>query len=256
VIWRLVEGVHRLGLYAALATGRASWLPAPVPMRSVSTRAHATRRARCLIVFLPGIGDSDAVFAEHGFVEALRSRNLSVDTISANATIGYYARRTLRDRLEIDILKPALRLGYEKIWFAGVSMGGLGSLLVAMKYGPQLAGVILMAPYLGDDRLLTEISDAGGLATWTPAAKSDDADYPRDLWRWLKIATEVPESAPPIYLASGDQDKLAKGHRLLGARLPPARRFRTRGNHDWGPWSRLWANFLDHSDFRDSCAER
>lgn len=123
------------------------------------------------------------------------------------------------------------------------------------QHARELAGIILVAPYLGDSDLQTEISSAGGLPRWQPPARIDKDDFRRDVWRWLKGATEKPSSAPPIYLLSGDQDRLFRGHRLLGAVLPPERVFRTRGTHDWGPWSLLWADFLDNSDFRAQCSE-
>lgn len=222
-------------------------------MRTRTNLAAPDKQARCLLVLLPGIGDSEAVFTEHGFIDAIRKRNLPIDIISANATIGYYAKRTLLERIETDILAGARKAGYEQIWFGGVSMGGLGSLLVAQKIGREMTGIALIAPYLGDDAVQNEIKTAGGLAQWQPAAKPDETEYERTLWTWLKAATETPDTAPPIYLLSGDQDKLSLGHRLLGAVLPPERRFRTRGAHDWAPWLKLWVDFLDRSDFAARC---
>jgi pimeloyl-ACP methyl ester carboxylesterase len=224
-------------------------------MRTVANRASATGQARCLLVLMPGIGDSAEDFAEYGFIDAVRQRKLPVDIISTNATLGYYAKRTLHERIELDVLAPARKAGYEQIWFGGISMGGLGSLLVAQRHGAELAGIILIAPYLGEEEAYADIVKAGGLARWQPPARSESSDYQREMWRWLKTATANPASAPPIHLLSGDQDKFAQAHRLLGATLPPERRFRTRGAHDWAPWQRLWADFLDHSDFRARCED-
>jgi pimeloyl-ACP methyl ester carboxylesterase len=238
---------------AGFASGCIGLLPAPTPMRMLPSHVEPDKQARCLLVFLPGLGDSDEDFVDHGFVDAVRARRLSVDVLSVNATIGYYAKRTLVPRIETDVLAPARASGYAQIWLAGISMGGLGSALVAKQHGNELAGVVLIAPYLGDDRVLREIDGAGGLARWKPPATVDEDDYQHDLWRWLKGATAQPASAPPIYLAAGDQDKLAFGHRLLGAQLPKERVFHTPGKHDWGPWAILWADFLDRSDFRARC---
>jgi len=248
------SGLRQVGLYAALATGCASWLPAPVPMRTLASPEQPGKQARCLLVLLPGLGDSEKDFRGRGFIDAIRTRNLPIDVISANATLGYYARRTLRPRLEADILAAAQKAGYEQIWFGGISMGGMGSLLMAQSHPRELAGVILIAPYLGDDDVIDEVAGAGGLAAWKPPAEIDKDDYQRELWSFLKGAIESPASAPPIYLLSGDQDKFAKAHRLVGAHLPPERRFRTRGSHDWGPWKILWTDFLDNSDFRSQCS--
>lgn len=244
---------HTVGV-AALAAGCASLLPAPAPMHTLSSRAYANKPARCLLVLLPGLGDSDRDFADHGFIAALRQRKLSVDTISANATLGYYAKQTLLARLETDVFAAARKAGYEEIWVGGISLGGMGALLVAEHHAKEIAGIILIAPYLGDDDLLDEIGAAGGLSRWPARMRSGSNDYRREVWHWLKDATQRPETAPKIYLAAGDRDKLRKGHRLLAAELPPERVFHTKGKHDWGPWSVLWADFLDHSDFAAHCA--
>jgi pimeloyl-ACP methyl ester carboxylesterase len=240
---------------AALATGCASWLPAPSPMHSIATRAYPDKPARCLLVLLPGMGDSDHDFADHGFIEALRQRKLSVDTISANATIGYYARNTLLARLDDDVFASARKAGYQEIWVGGISMGGMGTLLVAQHHASEVAGMILIAPYLGDDDLIDEIAAAGGIDRWRPPPKLKQDDYQRKTWAWLKNATEHPETGPKIYLAAGDRDKLRRGHKLLAAVLPPERVFHTKGKHDWKYWAVLWADFLDHSDFAAHCGQ-
>lgn len=224
-------------------------------MRTVADRASPPRQARCLLVLLPGIGDAPEDFAERGFIRAIRSRGIAVDIVTINATLGYYARRTLQDRIESDVLAPARKVGYQQIWFGGISLGGLGSLMVAMRHAAELAGLVLIAPYLGDEDVYGEVGRAGGLARWQPPAEVNEQDYQREVWRWLKATTAKPDAGPPIYLLSGDQDKFAPAHRLLGTTLPPERRFRTRGKHDWAPWQRLWEDFLDHSDFRARCAD-
>ena len=257
---RRFGGLTVVALYGTLFAGCASWLPAPTPMRTYSDRAQPDGTSRCLLVFMPGLGDTEQDFVEHGFIAAIRARNLPVDVISTNATLGYYARRTLLDRMQEDVIAPARTAGYEKIWVAGISMGGMGTLLVSKDEearGRAISGAVLIAPYLGEKDVQKEISAAGGLARWQPGPRTPNEDYDRDVWRWLKNKTEKPNDASPsIYLAAGNEDKLAAAHRLLAPTLPKERVFRTPGNHDWGPWSLLWADFLDHSDFRASCSTR
>jgi pimeloyl-ACP methyl ester carboxylesterase len=240
---------------AGALAGCASLLPAPAPMHSRSNRVSPTAKARCLMVLLPGLGDSDADFADHGFIAELRARKLSVDTVSANAKLGYYARGTLGARIDADILAPNTA-GYEQVWVTGISMGGMGTLLTAQRH-PELAGLVLIAPFLGDSDLITEITVAGGLAKWKappkPAVQNGD-NYQRDTWRWLQLAVANPTTPPAIYILSGDQDPAMRAHRLLASNLPAERVFRVKGDHDWGPWKRLWADFLDRSDFAARCA--
>jgi pimeloyl-ACP methyl ester carboxylesterase len=234
------------------------FFPAPAPMRTVRRAAEPGRTSRCLVVFLPGLGDHETDFVDHGFLDALSARALPVDAVAANATFGYYANRSVVTRLQEDVLRPARQAGYEQIWLVGISMGGLGALLLSKAAAkpdePTIAGALLMAPYLGDERLLREIDGAGGLAQWNPGPE-DANDYQREVWRFLKETTarHDREARPTLYLAAGDEDKLRFGHRLLAAALPSDRVLSTRGTHDWGPWSVLWADFLDRSDFRARC---
>jgi pimeloyl-ACP methyl ester carboxylesterase len=222
-------------------------------MRTIVTMADARRPSRCVIVFLPGFGDSAESYVDHGFIDALRVRDLDVDSISTNATFGYYASRTVLTRLREDVLGPARAKGYEQIWVVGTSMGGMGALLVAAHDEARLAGVVLIAPYLGDAPILREIDRAGDLARWQPGPVKSD-DYQRAVWVHLQNLTAHPASTPSLYLAAGDADKLRYGHQILARALPAERVFRTPGAHDWGPWSVLWAQFLDGSDFRDRCS--
>lgn len=244
-------------LVLATVASCASLLPAPVPMRSRASRAEPTKQARCLMVLLPGFGDSDADFDKHGFIAELRTRKLSVDTVSVDAKVGYYARGMLAKRIDADILAPNTA-GYEQVWITGVSMGGMGTLLTAQRH-PEVVGVVLIAPYLGDSDLITEIITAGGLPKWKappkPAVQNGD-NYQRDTWRWLQLAVARAGSPPSIYMLSGDKDPGMRAHRLLASNLPPEHVFRDRGDHDWGPWKRLWIDFLDHADFAARCGPR
>jgi pimeloyl-ACP methyl ester carboxylesterase len=254
--YRIVSGLGIGFLYATLFTGCARFLPAPTPMRTITNLAREDHQSRCLLIFMPGLGDSDEDFVDHGFIDAVRARNLPVDVIATNATIGYYARRTLLDRIRPDVIDPARAAGYEQIWLAGISMGGVGALLVAKdqrEHGHDLTGLILMAPYLGGEEVQKEIHKAGGLAKWEAGPKTEKEDYDRDLWRFLQQATDKQGGAPSIYLGAGDDDRLQYGHKLLADRLPQSHVYGTPGGHDWGPWGYIWADFLDHSELRERC---
>jgi pimeloyl-ACP methyl ester carboxylesterase len=253
----------RVAYVAARAAAATAWVglsasacsfffAAPKPMRAVAASAYPNRPSRCVMVFLPGFGDSAESYAEHGFIDALRARGLMVDTVETEATFGYYANRTVLTRLREDVLPPIRAKGYEQIWIVGTSMGGMGALLLATRERENLAGVVLIAPYLGDATTLQEIDGAGGLASWHPERVASD-DYQRLVWLYLQGLTARPDARPALYLAGGDADKLRYGIQILSRSLPADRVFRTEGTHDWGPWSVLWAHFLDGSDFRARC---
>jgi pimeloyl-ACP methyl ester carboxylesterase len=220
-----------------------AFFPAPAPMQSLPYPAQAQARAPALLVLLPGRGDNAESFEEHGFISAVHDRKLPVDVVAADATFGYYVKETLHERANQDVLDPLLAKGYEHVWLGGISMGGLGSLLLAKDHPGKIEGVILFAPYLGEEEVVQEVERAGGLAQWQPPV--GETDYQRALWRDLKALTSGEQRGPAIYLAFGEQDRFARGHRLLAAALPPERVLRTEGKHDWPPWQKLWGTFLD-----------
>jgi hypothetical protein len=115
----------------------------------------------------------------------------------------------------------------------------MGVLLYEHEHPGELAGIVLFAPFLGDRRLLEEISAAGGARAWNPGpapAEATGENYQREVWRMIKTWAERPETAPPVWLACGDEDRLVAGARLLAATLPPGRYFELRGGHTWNTW--------------------
>lgn len=245
-----------LALSMTLLSGCLKWLPAPTPMRAVKDELTGAR-ARCLVVFLPGAGDEAEVFAEEGFVRALRQRGLSVDVVAANATMGYYFRGQLTERLDRDVVTPARAKGYEQTWVVGISMGGMGTLLYSRERPAHVDGVLALAPYLGSGGLLKEIRDAGGLARWQAPARADpltEDNYQREIWRWLQAVTAGREPGPVLYLGYGQQDRLADEDALLAQALPEGHVYLTDGGHEWDPWRRLFDQFLSRSRFTESCA--
>ena len=56
-----------------------------------------------------------------------------------------------------------------------------------------------------------------------------------------------PKELPPLYLGFGLADRFASNHQLLAEALPQDRVFTTEGGHQWAPWRRLWARFLDRA---------
>ena len=68
------------------------------------------------------------------------------------------------------------------------------------------------------------------------------------LWRWLRAYAGAPSpSHPPLWMGYGEDDRFVMSNRLVAAVLPPAQVFTTEGGHQWAPWRRLWARFLDRA---------
>ena len=52
----------------------------------------------------------------------------------------------------------------------------------------------------------------------------------------------------------GTDDRFAQGHRTLAGLLPAAHVDAVPGGHDWAPWRRLWARWLDRALLPSHCA--
>lgn len=228
-------------------------MPTPTPMTSLRDELPGGN-AKCLVLFLPGAGDSANDFVRYGFVEALRQRGLSVDIVSANATLGYYAKGMVMERLHTDVILPARAKSYAQTWVMGMSMGGMGTLLYSHDHPDEVTGVLALAPYLGDRALSDEIRAAGGLASWQAPAKGS-SDYQRELWRWLQAVTSGKEAGPRLYLGWGTEDRLGPSAELLAATLPEAQVFRVPGGHKWTSWKKVLDVFLADSDFARGCGD-
>jgi pimeloyl-ACP methyl ester carboxylesterase len=197
-----------------------------------------------LLVFLPGAYDAPQDFIRHGFVSALRERHIAADIVIADLHVGYYTADNVVERLRHDIIIPAKAKGYTQIWLVGISLGGYGSLLYAQEYANDISGLFLMAPFLGNRTLLSEIATVG-LAEWQ-AGTIQTSDYDRRLWSWLKGYGDHRQSGyPPLYIGYGTEDRFTESNRTLARVLPPHHVMTTEGGHEWSPWQRLWTTFLD-----------
>lgn len=230
--------------------------PAPVPMRAVDYPA-AKPPAKCLVVFLPGMGDDADDFSKHGMVQEVQRRSLSIDVVAANATFGYYTRGIFPERLAADVMAPRNTGKYQQVWLIGNSMGGFGALFYSRQHTPDITGVLALSPFLGVDDLIDEIYAAGGLSKWKAPAKVDKMDegnYQRELWRWLQAVTSGKEPSPQLYLGFGDNDKLRRADELLAEHVPQDHLYRDPGAHEWDSWHRLLTKFLDQGPLANNCS--
>jgi pimeloyl-ACP methyl ester carboxylesterase len=240
-------------------SGCVSWLPAPVPMRAVDYERPGPRAA-CLIVFLPGQGDSAEGFERYGFVEDVLRRRYSIDMVAVDATLGYYTRGVFSERLAQDVLLRRKQRGYSEVWLVGNSMGGFGSLLYSRQRPvAEVTGVLALAPYLGSDSdLFAAIKRAGGLARWhapPKVAKLNESNYEVELWRWLQALAAGTEKGPELYLGFGKDDKLFDTDSLLAPALPGEHVYLRAGAHNWETWRTLFNRFLDEGPLRERCKD-
>jgi pimeloyl-ACP methyl ester carboxylesterase len=248
------------GLCSLVLASCAALAPAPIPMRAIDHPRTSEEPARCLLVLLPGMGDSAEDFTEHAFVSEVRKRNLSIDIVAAEATFGYYAKGIFPKRLHDDVVAPRMARAtkpYAEIWLAGVSMGGMGTMLYARERPPgEVTGTLAIAPYMGEDELVESIYAAGGLATWRPPARVDpltEDTWQGELWRYVQAVSQGKEEGPLLHLAYGIDDRLARADALLAAVLPKPRVYVGPGEHKWTTWQKLFIRFLDESELKTRC---
>ena len=200
--------------------------------------AESDATSTTLLVMLPGARDSASDFERQGVVDLARQALPGWGLVAVDAHMGYYRERSLGERLEQDIIAPALERGYRQIWLTGPSLGGLGSLLFLCNSDIEaIAGVVAIAPYLGGREILADIEAAGGLAQWQPGTTGED--FERELWECLR------DGPPrPIWLAWGEDDRMDRGARMLAETLPPERVRSGPGGHRWSVWADFWAELL------------
>jgi pimeloyl-ACP methyl ester carboxylesterase len=221
------------------------------PLRTLYYQAdNPSHGKKTMIIFLRGRGGSHEDFADEGFVEAVRERNLPVDMVAPNAHFGYYMGETLIPRLKEDVIEPARREGYEHFWLVGVSMGGLGALLYAREHPDDVSGVYIISPFLGWSKIFKEINEAKGLRNWEPGVYNPDKDWQRMLWHWLQQGGTGGHKLPLLYLGYGTEDPYLAGQTLLATILPGDRVFAIPGNHTAKTMKELWFIFLDQDVLR------
>ncbi len=211
------------------------------------------QRAPALLVLLPGVNDSPFQFENNGFIRLAREHSLAADMVAVDAHMGYYLDGTIADRLDEDIVAPAVARGYDAIWFVGASLGGYGALVYAATHPGVVKGIVLIAPYLGARGYLSRIDRIEFLDRIDTSAFNR---YDRKVWQWLHDYRANGWTSPALYLGYGAQDRYATTHRLLATALDPDKVVTLDGGHDWTTWRALWSKLLDrialNSGFGDS----
>lgn len=224
--------------------------PLTVPIEIVRL-AGTEQPHHTLLIYLPGNGDANDAFRRNGLIPLLRERNLYADIIGVNAHLGYYRNGSIMERLKRDVVDPARKNGYDRIWLVGNSLGAYGSIVYASRYPADISGVVLLGAYAGDRAIIREIEQAGGLHTWDPGTIKDK-DWERQLWSWLKQYEGHASEYPPVYLGYGRGDRFTYAQDLLATVLPADRVVVVGGGHEWSTWKKAWGLLLERmaSQFR------
>jgi pimeloyl-ACP methyl ester carboxylesterase len=206
------------------------------PLRTL----RQSRGASSLIVLLPGAYMTPEDFVAAGFFDAVAERNLALDIVAVELDLEAISSGTALPAVEAEILKPARREGYAKIWLGGISLGGLLTLCHNADSPGSVDGLCLLAPYPGSRLTMNAITRAGGLDQWQATAE-ELADPEFRMWRWL----QRPPADLPVFVGYGTDDRFAGGMQQIAERFPPDARHAVPGGHDWPVWQKLWEHFLD-----------
>jgi len=192
------------------------------------------------VLLLPAAYTSAADFVRAGFTTAARARNAPLDLHFAELKLQHLTDRSILRRLRHELVLPARAAGCRSIWLGGVSLGGFIAIAYAERYSQEIDGLCLLAPYLGNHIVISEIERANGVSDWRPGTLADDDDE-RRIWRFIK---EHGTGAMPVHLGFGAADRFAGSHRLMATALPPESVDVVPGGHEWPTWLHLWKNFL------------
>jgi pimeloyl-ACP methyl ester carboxylesterase len=66
----------------------------------------------------------------------------------------------------------------------GVSLGGLGSIQLKQSLGERISGIVLLGPFLGEEDLIDEIENAGGVQKWRKELSCEPARK-EGVWLWI-----------------------------------------------------------------------
>jgi pimeloyl-ACP methyl ester carboxylesterase len=222
----------------ACTTGNHSG--APIPTETIAAPQPAAERT--LVIVLPGIAGGAREMKERGIAQTIHAAWPNADVLLADARYPYYRDGKLVARLHEDVVTPARQAGYRRIWLAGASLGGMGAVLYEREHPGMLTGIVLFAPFLGEEALLQEIREAGGLRNWNPGplpVQLDAAAYQRQIWARIQVWARQPELARRVWIACGTQDYLRSGAELLATALPATHFIEEPGGHTWNTWARL-----------------
>ena len=211
-------------------------------MRSVVKRVPGANENLHVVLLSGGFINAED-FEHHGFIANLRERGIDCPVTIAEVRMAYFADGSITMRVR-EVADAARAAGAERLWIAGVSLGGLAALCHAAG-DESVAGLALFSPYPGTRLVLREIEAAGGLAAW--ANDNAPSDVEREAWHWL--ARRSP-GKPPVHAWYGASDRFVAGQRLLAGALPGENVHEIAGGHDWPDWREMWNRFLETDTLR------
>lgn len=208
-------------------------------MKVVRLNTVAGTPAAVRLVWLPGAAMSADDIAAQGWGDQLRARAWPVAMDAVDLEGERLDGADAIQGLVSECLQPAREAG-ERVWLAGISLGGWQSVLCSARHGGLVDGLCLFSPYPGDRLAWLTVERAGGLDRWTPVPGGDPA---LEVWAWW----QRPPSNVRVWMGYGRQDRFADGLTRMAERLPNGSDSTVHpieGGHDWVCWNQLWNLFL------------
>ena len=206
----------------------------------------AEKKTGNIIVFLPGLYNTAEIFIKEEFFTMARSAGIKADMVAASIDIQHLLQENMIERIEKDIYQVIKNKGYKNIWFVGISLGGLNSLLFYQKYYNELCGAVVLGPYLADEELTEELQSAGDIRNWKPKLKKDSEMIDQKiqtLWQWLQKMS-FKKKLNNIYLGYGDDDKYIDSIKLFHKILNNKKVIIVDGKHNWITGRKIWKQQL------------
>lgn len=211
------------------------------PSRPIPTfLADAPAQARRLVVVLPGRADDVAALRTSGIVQAVQAAWPDADVVLTGLALGYYLQGQADQRLHDEVIEPARRRGYAQVWLVGASLGGMGAVLYDRAYPGDVDGIVLLAPYLGDRQIQSEVAAAGGVSRWQPPPPANvltAQNFQQELWRHLQSWSRQPAAARNVWLVYGRDDPFRESMPLLAPVVPSGHVLLRDGGHEWDVWA-------------------
>ncbi len=208
-------------------------------MRTLIDRAGKAGCSPVTLGLLSGSYSEPEDFVREGFPAAVREHGIDADIVMAPVRAAWFGDGSVVGRIRDAVVAPAREAGRQRIWLAGISLGGLAALSYAARHASDIEGIVLISPYPATREVLREVDAAGGLASWSERA-AVDGDLEREAWRFLARGVRAPQVH--CYFASGD--RFVAGQRRIADTLAPENVRELPGGHDWISWRALWSDFL------------
>jgi pimeloyl-ACP methyl ester carboxylesterase len=193
------------------------------------------------LLLLPAAATTADDFMREGFVEDLEAQHVAATVVRSEVPVDIYAADRIVTLLREKVLTMRHAGARERVWLAGISLGGMTALACAESHRELIDGVVAIAPWPGPRSLWDDVPGAGGIAAWSARHREARFDDERRVWRWLG---EGAPGGPQVVIGHGAQDRFAEGQRLLGDALPSEHRLIVDGAHDWPTWRALWQRLL------------